>query len=190
MTTWFAIATLSRYNRTAFRPVVDFPRLVSSALSSTTFIFFMVSHGMSTKVPTFVAVSSPPAASRFSPTSGNSSSSSSKLSSLIIGLLLLTFLSESYPSASRISVLGHDQSHATADSLGQSQAPPHHNQSSCPKPKTKTMGRVTGQSSNKQNVQAVMTPMSQPLGGWHVTSMTEQAKLAMTDHDQVNRTIG
>ena len=88
------------------------------------------------------------------------------------------------------SVLGHDQSHATAQSLGQSQAPPHHDQSSCPKPKNKTMGRVTGQSSNKQNVQAVMTPMSQPLGGWHVTSMTKQAKLAMTNHDQANRTLG
>ena len=88
------------------------------------------------------------------------------------------------------SVLGHDQSHATAQSLGQSQAPPHHDQSSCPKPKNKTMGRVTGQSSNKQSVQAVMTPMSQPLGGWHVTSMTEQAKVAMTNNDQVNRTIG
>ena len=88
------------------------------------------------------------------------------------------------------SVLGHDQSHTTAQSLGQSQAPPHHDQSSCPKPMSKTMGRVTRQSSNKQNVHAVMTPMTQPLGGWHVTSMTEQTKLAMTDHNQVNRTIG
>ena len=54
----------------------------------------------------------------------------------------------------------------------------------------KMMGRVTEPSPNKQNVHAVMTPMSQPLGGWHVTSMTEQTKLAMTDDDQVNRTIG
>ena len=88
------------------------------------------------------------------------------------------------------SVLGYDQSHATAQSLGQSQMPPPHDQHSCPKPMNKTMGRVTKQSPNKQNVHAVMTPMSQPVGGWHVTSMTEQTKRAMTDHDQVNRTIG
>ena len=88
------------------------------------------------------------------------------------------------------SMLGHDQSHATAQSLGQSQTPPPHDQSSCLKPMNKTMGRVTEQLSNKRNVHAVMTHMSQPLEGRHVASMSEQTKLAMTDHDQVNRTIG
>ena len=89
------------------------------------------------------------------------------------------------------SVLGHDQSHATAaQSQGQSQTPPPHDQSSYLKPMHQTMGRVTEQSSNKPNVHTVMTPMSQPLGGWHVTSMTEQTRLAMTDHDQLNKTIG
>ena len=34
------------------------------------------------------------------------------------------------------------------------------------------MGRSERQASNKQNVQAVMMPMSQLVGGWHVTSMT------------------
>ena len=88
------------------------------------------------------------------------------------------------------SVLGPDQSHATAQSQGQSQTSPPHDQSSCLNPMPKTMGRVTEQALNKPNVHTVMTPMSQPLGGWHVTSMIEQTKRAMTDHDQSNKTIG
>ena len=68
--------------------------------------------------------------------------------------------------------------------------PPPHNQNDYHKPLHKTMVRGTEQVSNTPSVHAVMTPMSQPLGGWHVTSMTEQPRLTMTDHDQSNKTIG
>ena len=88
------------------------------------------------------------------------------------------------------SVLGHDQSHATAQSHGESHMPPPHNQRSYLKPTHKAMGRRTEQMSTTPNVHAVMTPMSQPLGGWHVTSMTEQPRLPMTEHEQSNKTIG
>ena len=88
------------------------------------------------------------------------------------------------------SVLGHDLSHMTAQSHGESHTPPPHNQRSYLIPTHKMMGRRTEQTSTTPNVHAVMTPMSQPLGGWHVTSMTEQPRLPMTDHEQSNMTIG
>ena len=79
------------------------------------------------------------------------------------------------------SVLGQDHSHATGQSQGQSQATVQHDQSKCPKPVYETMVRSERQSSNKQNVHAVMLPMSQPVRGWHVTSMTGQSRLTMTN---------
>ena len=90
----------------------------------------------------------------------------------------------------KLLLLGHDQSHTTAQSHGESHTPPPHNQRSYLKPTHKTMGRRTEQTSTTPNVHAVMTPMSQPLGGWHVTSMTEQPRLPMTEHKQSNKTIG
>ena len=41
---------------------------------------------------------------------------------------------------------------------------------------------MTKQATNMQNVPTGMTPMSQPVGGWHVTSMTGQAKSTMSNH--------
>ena len=79
------------------------------------------------------------------------------------------------------SVLGQDHSHATGQTQGQSQATVQHDQTKCPKPVYETMVRSERQSSNKQNVHAVMLPMSQPVGGWHVTSMTGQSRLTMTN---------
>ena len=87
------------------------------------------------------------------------------------------------------SVLGQDPLHATGQSQGQLQVTVQYNLTKCPKPVDKTLGRSERQSSNKQNVHAVMQPMSQPVGAWHVTSMTRQSRLAMTNpmsHD--NRT--
>ena len=87
-------------------------------------------------------------------------------------------------------VLGQDQSHATAQSHGESHTSPPHNQRISLKPMHNTMGRRTEQTSTTTNVHAVMIPMSQPLGGWHVTSMTEQPRLPMTAHEHSNQTIG
>ena len=90
-------------------------------------------------------------------------------------------------------MLGQDHSHATGQSQGQSQATLYHDQTNCPKPAKQLMERVAKQSSNKQNVHTVMTPMPQPVRGWHVTSMTGQARSTMSDnmlHDHVNKTIG
>ena len=70
------------------------------------------------------------------------------------------------------SVLGQDHLHRTGLSQGQSQATVQHDQTKCPKPMYETMGRSERQASNKQNVLAVMMPMSQLVGGWHVMSMT------------------
>ena len=52
---------------------------------------------------------------------------------------------------------------------------------------------MTKQSTNMPNVHTVMTPMSQPVGGWHVTSMTRQPGTMMSMHelhDQTDKTIG
>ena len=83
------------------------------------------------------------------------------------------------------SVLGQEQSHATAQSHGESRTPPPHIQRLSPQPTNKMVGR----SSTTTNVHAVMTPMSQPLGGWHVTSTTEQPRLPMTAHEQSTKKI-
>ena len=79
------------------------------------------------------------------------------------------------------SVLGQDHSHATGQLQGQSQATVQHDRTKCPKSWDKTMVRSETHPSNKQNVHAFMQPMSQPVGGWHVTSMTGQPRLTMTN---------
>ena len=79
------------------------------------------------------------------------------------------------------SVLGQDHSHATGQSQGQSQATIQYDRTKCPRSVGKTMVRSETQPSNKQNVHAVMQPMSQPVGGWHVTSMTGQSRPTMTN---------
>ena len=70
------------------------------------------------------------------------------------------------------SVLGQDHSHATEQSQRQSQTSLDHDQATYLKPAKKMTERMTKQSPDKQNVHTGMTPMSQPVGGWHVTSMT------------------
>ena len=86
-----------------------------------------------------------------------------------------------------VSLLGQDQLHRTRQSQGQLQATVHHDQTKCPKPAYETMGRSERRSYNKQNVHAVMMPMSQPVGGGHVTSMTGQSRLTMTKHMSHNQ---
>ena len=79
------------------------------------------------------------------------------------------------------SVLGQDHSHVTGQSRGQSQGTLQYDWITSPQSVDKTMVRSETQPSNEQNVHAVMQPMSQPVGGWHVTSMTEQSRLTMTN---------
>ena len=38
------------------------------------------------------------------------------------------------------------------------------------------VARAGRQLDNEPNVHAVMVPMAQPIGGWHVTSMTRQSR--------------
>ena len=90
-------------------------------------------------------------------------------------------------------LLGPDHSHATGQSQGQSQKTQSHDQTNDPKPANERMTTMTKQSTNMPNVHTVMTPMSQPVGGWHVTSMTRQPGTIMSMHelhDQTDKTIG
>ena len=78
-------------------------------------------------------------------------------------------------------LLGQDHSHTTGQSHGQSQGTIQYDRTTSPQPVDKMMVRSEAQPSNKQNVHAVIQPMSQPVGGWHVTSMTGQPRLTMTN---------
>ena len=88
------------------------------------------------------------------------------------------------------SVLGQDRSRATEQSQGQSLAPAQHDQMKCPKPANKMMGNPGGQPRDQPNVPAVMMPMSQPVGGWHVTSMSKQPRPAKCPMIMKNNAIG
>ena len=88
------------------------------------------------------------------------------------------------------SVLGPDQSHATAQSHGESHTPSSHDQKFPLKPTHTMTGNRTTQTATTTKVHTVMTPMSQPLGSWHMTSMTDQPRLQMTAHEQAKKTIG
>ena len=89
-------------------------------------------------------------------------------------------------------MLGQGRSHATDQSQGQSQMSMDHDQANYLKPAKKMMEPMTKQATSKQNVPTGMTPMSQPVGGWHVTSMTGRAKSTMSNHvldDHANNRI-
>ena len=80
------------------------------------------------------------------------------------------------------SVLRQDHSHATGQSQRESHATGQYEQ-------TKAMempDKMTAQARDKQhgniNDHAVMVPMSQPTGGWHVTSMTGRSRLTQPQH--------
>ena len=97
-----------------------------------------------------------------------------------------------FMSFSNQQVLGQGCSHATDQSQGQSQTSIDHDQANYIKPAKKMMEPMTKQAPDKQNVPTGMTPMSQPVGGWHVTSMTGRAKSTMSNHmldDHMNNTI-
>ena len=90
------------------------------------------------------------------------------------------------------SVLGQERSHATGQSHGQSQTTQSDEPTNCPKPTKTQVGLMTKQSTNPPNVHTVMTPMPQPVGSWHVTSMTGQMNSTMSHnklHDQTHKTI-
>ena len=70
-------------------------------------------------------------------------------------------------------VLRQERSHATEQSHGQSLATAPYDQTKCPKPSNETIKTRDKQPQAQPCVQAVMAPMSQPVGGWHVTSMTK-----------------
>ena len=81
------------------------------------------------------------------------------------------------PSEDHRSVLGQHRSHATEQSHRQSLATAEqHDQTQCPKPANKTIMKRDEQPLDAPNVHAVMVPMSQPVGGWHLTSTTKHPK--------------
>ena len=82
----------------------------------------------------------------------------------------------SVPPEDHRSVLGPDLSHATEQSQGQSRTT---GQGDETQGTNKPQERATqSQLHNKPNVHAVMMPMAQPIGGWHVTSMTGCSRAA------------
>ena len=88
------------------------------------------------------------------------------------------------------SVLGQDHSHATGQSQRESHATGQYVQ-------TKDMEMPDTQARDTQqgnlNDHAVMVPMIQPTGGWHVTSVTSRSRPTRPQqmtHDQRNQNIG
>ena len=74
--------------------------------------------------------------------------------------------------AATASLLGQDPSHATGQSQGELQATGQYRQTKATEMPGKMTARSRDQQHDNPNVHAVMVPMSQPIGGWHVTSMT------------------
>ena len=73
-------------------------------------------------------------------------------------------------------MLGRDHLHATGQSHGQLHMTAQHDQTQGTKNPHEMVARAGSQLHNKPNVHAVMVPMAQPIGGWHVTSMTRQSR--------------
>ena len=65
------------------------------------------------------------------------------------------------------SVLRQERSRATEQSHGQLLATAPYDQTKCPKPSNETIKTGDKQPQAQPSVQAVMAPMSQPVGGWH-----------------------
>ena len=76
-------------------------------------------------------------------------------------------------------VLGQEHSHATGQSQRESHATGQYEQ-------TKAIEMPDAQARDKRhdnpNDHAVMVPMSQPTGGWHVTSMTGRSRPLRPEH--------
>ena len=70
-------------------------------------------------------------------------------------------------------LLRQERSRPTEQSHGQSLATAPYDQTKCPTPSNETIKTGDKQPQAQPSVQAVMAPMSQPVGGWHVTSMTK-----------------
>ena len=73
-------------------------------------------------------------------------------------------------------VLGRDHPYATGQSHGQSRVTAQADQTQGTKKTHKMVARAGRQLHNEPNVHAVMVPMAQPIGGWHVTSMTGRSR--------------
>ena len=73
-------------------------------------------------------------------------------------------------------LLGRDHLYMTGQSHGQSRVTAQANQTQGTKKTHEMVARAGRQLHNEPNVHAVMVPMAQPIGGWHVTSMTGQSR--------------
>ena len=72
-------------------------------------------------------------------------------------------------------LLGQDHSHATGQSQGESHATGQYEQTKAMEMPDKMRAQSRDKQHGNPNDHAVMVPMSQPTGGWHVTSMTGQS---------------
>ena len=79
-------------------------------------------------------------------------------------------------------LLGREHSHATGQSHGESQATEQHEQTVATEMPDKRTARARDKPYNNPNDQVVMVPMSQPIGGWHVTSMTGRSRPTLAHH--------
>ena len=73
-------------------------------------------------------------------------------------------------------MLGREHSHATGQLQGQSHTTEQYEQTKATERPGHTTGRPQNEQHNSQMVQSVMAPMTQPVGGWHVTSMTGRSR--------------
>ena len=88
-------------------------------------------------------------------------------------------------------LLGREHSHATGQSQGQSHTTGQYEQTKATEMAGQATARPRDKQHNSQKVQAVMAPMAQPIGGWHVTSMTDCSRATrphLVTHDYTGPT--
>ena len=86
----------------------------------------------------------------------------------MIPYIFVFFLREQHLFDEFAKLLGREHSHAT----GQSHTTGQYEQTKATEMPGQTTARPRDNQHNSQKVQAAMAPMAQPIGGWHVTSMT------------------
>ena len=83
-------------------------------------------------------------------------------------------------------LLGQRGPHATEQSQGQSRATAQADATQGANKSHELVTQANRERHDKPNVHAVMVPMAQPIGGWHVTSMTGCSRLAQCPMEKSN----
>ena len=90
------------------------------------------------------------------------------------------------PTEDHRSVLGQRGPHATEQSQGQSRVTAQADATQGANKSHELVTQANRERHDKPNVHAVMVPMAQPIGGWHVTSMTGRSRLAQGPMEKSN----